>query len=188
MCIRDSFFPGSTGGIYRQFSLTLAISIAFSALLALTLTPALCATLLRPHDEVKRKGRIGEFFDRFFGGFNNWFGRTTDRYQGSVGKMLSAPLRWLGVFLVLVAVTALLFTRLPGSFLPQADQGYLVTVIQAPPGATTQRTNEATKQVKAFFAEQPQVANVVSVNGFSFFGQGQANAIMFTPLLSLIHI
>ena len=177
-----AFFPGSTGGIYRQFSMTLAISIAFSALLALTLTPALCATLLKPHDNTERKGRIGAFADRFFGRFNDWFGRTTDRYQGGVGKILSAPLRWLGVFVLMVAVTGLLFFRLPGSFLPQEDQGYLITVIQAPPGATTQRTNEATKQVKAFFAEQPQVANVVSVNGFSFFGQGQANAIMFTPL------
>lgn len=177
-----AFFPGSTGGIYRQFSMTLAISIAFSALLALTLTPALCATLLKPHDNSERKGRIGAFFDRFFGRFNDWFGRTTDRYQGSVGKILSAPLRWLGIFLAMVAVTALLFTRLPGSFLPQEDQGYLITVIQAPPGATTQRTGEATKQAKAFFAEQPQVANIVLVNGFSFFGQGQANAIMFTPL------
>ncbi len=86
-----AFFPGSTGGIYRQFSMTLAISIAFSALLALTLTPALCATLLKPHDNTERKGRIGAFFDRFFAGFNRWFGRTTDRYQGGVGKMLRAP-------------------------------------------------------------------------------------------------
>ncbi|WP_422059890.1 multidrug efflux RND transporter permease subunit [Sphingopyxis sp.] len=177
-----AFFPGSTGGIYRQFSLTLAISIGFSALLALTLTPALCATLLKPHDDTKRSGPIGERFDRFFGGFNRWFGRTTDRYQGRVGRILSAPLRWLGIFLALVAVTALLFTRLPGSFLPQEDQGYLITVIQAPPGATTQRTDLASSQVKKFFAAQPQVANTVLVRGFSFFGQGQANAIMFTPL------
>lgn len=177
-----AFFPGSTGGIYRQFSMTLAISIAFSALLALTLTPALCATLLKPHDDTARKGKIGALFDRFFARFNSWFGRTTDRYQGSVGKILAAPLRWLGVFAAMVLVTGLLFTRLPGSFLPQEDQGYLITVVQAPPGATSQRTAEATKQVKAFFAEQPQVANIVLVNGFSFFGQGQANAIMFTPL------
>lgn len=177
-----AFFPGSTGGIYRQFSMTLAISIAFSALLALTLTPALCATMLKPHDATKRSGPVGERVDRFFARFNNWFGRTTDRYQARVGKMLAAPLRWLGVFVVMVAVTALLFSRLPGSFLPQEDQGYLITVIQAPPGATTQRTNEATDQAKAFFADQPQVANIVAVNGFSFFGQGQANAIMFTPL------
>ncbi|WP_374526485.1 multidrug efflux RND transporter permease subunit [Sphingopyxis sp.] len=177
-----AFFPGSTGGIYRQFSLTLAISIGFSALLALTLTPALCATLLKPHDAATHGGPIGERLDRFFGGFNRWFGRTTDRYQGRVGRLLSAPLRWLGVFVALVAVTALLFTRLPGSFLPQEDQGYLITVIQAPPGATTQRTDLAANQVKKFFAGQPQVANVVFVRGFSFFGQGQANAIMFTPL------
>ena len=177
-----AFFPGSTGGIYRQFSMTLAISIAFSALLALTLTPALCATLLKPHDDTARKGKIGAFFDRFFARFNGWFGRTTDRYQGGIGKMLASPLRWLGVFAAMVLVTGLLFTRLPGSFLPQEDQGYLITVVQAPPGATSQRTAEATKQVKAFFAEQPQVANIVLVNGFSFFGQGQANAIMFTPL------
>ncbi|GGJ36013.1 hydrophobe/amphiphile efflux-1 family RND transporter [Sphingopyxis bauzanensis] len=177
-----AFFPGSTGGIYRQFSMTLAISIAFSALLALTLTPALCATLLKPHDDTARKGKIGAFFDRFFARFNGWFGRTTDRYQGGVGKMLASPLRWLGVFAAMVLVTGLLFTRLPGSFLPQEDQGYLITIVQAPPGATSQRTAEATKQVKAFFAEQPQVANIVLVNGFSFFGQGQANAIMFTPL------
>ena len=177
-----AFFPGSTGGIYRQFSLTLAISIAFSALLALTLTPALCATLLKPHDDKVRKGPIGQRVDAFFAGFNGWFGRTTDRYQGGVGRILSAPLRWLGVFLALVAVTALLFTRLPGSFLPQEDQGYLITVVQAPPGATTQRTDLASNQVKKFFGAQPQVANTVLVRGFSFFGQGQANAIMFTPL------
>ena len=177
-----AFFPGSTGGIYRQFSLTLAISIGFSALLALTLTPALCATLLKPHDAAKRSGPIGARVDRFFDGFNSWFGRTTDRYQGQVGHVLSAPLRWLGVFLALVAITALLFFRLPGSFLPQEDQGFLITVVQAPPGATTQRTDIAANQVKKFFAEQPQVADTVFVRGFSFFGQGQANAIMFTPL------
>ena len=177
-----AFFPGSTGGIYRQFSLTLAISIAFSALLALTLTPALCATLLKPHDQTRRSGPVGERIDRFFAAFNRWFGRTTDRYQHQVGRLLSAPLRWLGVFLLLVGVTGLLFFRLPGSFLPQEDQGFLLTVVQAPPGATTQRTTEAVRQAQAFFAEQPQVANTALVSGFSFFGQGQANAMMFTSL------
>ena len=92
-------FPGSTGGIYRQFSLTLAISIAFSALLALTLTPALCATLLKPHarDDAHAARRAARR-DRFFGGFNGWFARTTDRYQGGVGAILARPLRFLGVF------------------------------------------------------------------------------------------
>ena len=177
-----AFFPGSTGGIYRQFSVTLAVSIGFSALLALTLTPALCATMLKPHDHGHHPGRIGAFTDRFFNGFNRWFGRTTDRYQGRVGKMLAAPLRWMVVFVALVGVTFLLFQRLPGGFLPEEDQGYVITVVQAPPGATAERTKAATDQVKAFFRSQPQVQNIVLVNGFSFFGRGQNNAIMFTPL------
>lgn len=177
-----AFFPGTTGGIYRQFSITLAISIAFSALLALTLTPALCATMLKPHVEGEKRGPIGQWFDRFFSKFNNWFGRTTDKYQGSVGKILALPLRWLGVFVLLVGLTGLLFTRLPGAFLPQEDQGYLITVIQAPPGATAQRTEIASDKVRDYFMKQEQTANVVMVQGFSFFGQGQNNAISFIPL------
>ena len=179
-----AFFPGTTGGIYRQFSMTLAISIGFSALLALTLTPALCATMLKPHEETegKPKGKIAEFADRFFGGFNRWFARMVDKYQGSVGKILGAPLRWLGVFVLLVGLTFLLFNRLPGAFLPQEDQGYLITVVQAPPGATTERTALATKQVTDYFDKQEQVKDVVLVRGFSFYGQGQNNAILFVPL------
>jgi multidrug efflux pump len=176
-----AFFPGSTGGIYRQFSVTLAISIAFSAMLALTLTPALCATLLKPHSGPPQKG-IGRFAGGAFTRFNNWFGRTTDRYQAYVGQILARPLRFLAIFLALVAVTAILFFRLPGSFLPAEDQGYVLTVVQAPPGATTERTNEAIEQVKAFYAAQPQVKTIVFVRGFSFFGQGQANAMSFVSL------
>ena len=177
-----AFFPGSTGGIYRQFSVTLAISIAFSALLALTLTPALCATLLKPHGHSHHTGKVGEYTARFFDRFNGWFGRTTDRYQGRVGKMLAVPLKWLAVFVLLVGLTALLFTRLPGGFLPAEDQGYVISIIQAPPGATTQRTDKAIEQVKAFYRQQPQVKNIIVVRGFSFFGQGQNNSIMFLPL------
>ncbi|HEU4877773.1 MAG TPA: efflux RND transporter permease subunit [Sphingomicrobium sp.] len=177
-----AFFPGTTGGIYRQFSLTLAISIAFSALLALTLTPALCASFLKPHDDTHRRGPIGHRVDRFFQGFNAWFARRTRSYEGAVSKILSVPLRWLGVFAVLVALALLLFMRLPGSFLPQEDQGYLITVIQAPPGATTQRTGIAADQVVDYFEKQEQTANIVLVRGFSFFGQGQNNAIAFIPL------
>ena len=176
-----AFFPGSTGGIYRQFSVTLAISIAFSAMLALTLTPALCATLLKPHAEAPRKG-VGRFAGGAFARFNNWFGHTTDRYQSYVGQILARPLRFLAIFVALVAVTAILFFRLPGSFLPAEDQGYVLTVVQAPPGATTERTNEAIEQVKAFYAGQPQVKTIVFVRGFSFFGQGQANAMSFVSL------
>ncbi|MET0270592.1 MAG: efflux RND transporter permease subunit [Sphingomonas sp.] len=178
-----AFFPGSTGGIYRQFSITLVISIAFSALLALTLTPALCATLLKPHDEEKKPGRFA-FLDRFFGAFNRWFGRNTDRYQRGVGKMLGRPLRWLAVFLLLVAGTAFLFLRVPGGFLPSEDQGYVITVIQAPPGATTERTTEVINEIKAFYAKQPIRKDYVLLRGFSFFGQGQNTAMMFTTLKS----
>jgi multidrug efflux pump len=178
-----AFFPGSTGGIYRQFSLTLAVSIAFSAVLALTLTPALCAAMLKPHapadgSETRAPRGIG----RFFRGFNGWFGRTTDRYQSSVGRILGRPLRFLAIYLALIGIALLLFLRLPGSFLPTEDQGVVLTVIQAPPGATLQRTNEAVEQVEAFYAAQPQVRGVNIVRGFSFFGQGQANAMAFVAL------
>jgi len=183
-----AFFPGSTGGIYRQFSVTLAISILFSALLALTLTPALCATLLKhtpDHDEPRsrepRKGIAG-WADRFFQGFNDRFGRVTERYVGGVGKMVRAPGRWLAVFAVICVVTVLAFTRLPGGFLPTEDQGYFFTTYTAPPGATIQRTQSSVDQAEAFLRKQPEVRNIVSVVGFSFFGQGQSAAISFVDL------
>jgi multidrug efflux pump len=180
-----AFFPGSTGGIYRQFSVTLAISIAFSALLALTLTPALCATLLKPHvpEAERSRNRVARVAARFFGGFNRWFGRTTDRYQGVVGGILERPLRYLVVFAALVAITLLLFTRLPSSFLPSEDQGSVITVVQAPPGATVDRTNVAIEQVKSWYGTQPQVRTITVIRGFSFFGQGQANAMAYIGLL-----
>ncbi|MGQ0701120.1 MAG: multidrug efflux RND transporter permease subunit [Panacagrimonas sp.] len=179
-----TFFPGSTGGIYRQFSVTLAISIGFSALLALTLTPALCATLLKPHEQDAKPSRnpFRRGADRVFGAFNRGFERTTGRYQNSVRGILLRPLRFLLVFVVLIGLTALLFSRLPGSFLPAEDQGYLITVVQAPAGATTERTEEAVTQVKDFYKAQPQVQNIVLVRSFSFFGQGQANAMSFISL------
>jgi multidrug efflux pump len=179
-----AFFPGSTGVIYRQFAVTLAISIAFSALMALTLTPALCATLLKPHAPAGEAppNRLKKIWRGFFGGFNRWFGATTLRYQSTVGKILVRPLRFLVIFVLLVAITFVLFRRLPGSFLPTEDQGTVLTVVQAPPGATTERTNLAIEQVKAFYREQPQVRSILFVRGFSFFGQGQSNAMSFVRL------
>jgi len=180
-----AFFPGSTGGIYRQFSLTLAVSIAFSALLALTLTPALCATLLKPpaaHAEHGGRGRISAAASRFFGGFNERFARTTSWYQDHVARILRRPLRFLAIYVLLIAIALLFFSRLPGSFLPAEDQGVVLTVVQAPPGATTSRTNEAIERVKAFYRDRPQVQSVTFVRGFSFFGQGQANAMAFVAL------
>ncbi|MGK2287186.1 efflux RND transporter permease subunit [Pedomonas sp. V897] len=170
-----AFFPGTVGGIYRQFSVTLALSIAFSALLALTLTPALCASMLKPG--VEEGSRHG-----FFGRFNTWFGRTTFKYQNKVGSLIRRPLRWLAVFAVLTAVAGYLFTSLPGSFLPEEDQGYLITVVQAPPGATQQRTLAVVEQAEAYYLAQPQVRQVIAVLGFSYFGSGQNAALMFINL------
>lgn len=181
-----AFFPGTSGGIYRQFSVTLAVSIGFSALLALSLTPALCATLLKPHrahtEDAKPQNRAFGFVDRFLGGFNRGFNNVADRYQTCVGRMLSAPLRWLAVFLVAVLLTGLLYTRLPGGFLPSEDQGVLLVTIDAPPGATAARTQQAIDQARAFFEQQPEVASIVMINGFNFFGQGQNAAMGFISL------
>lgn len=178
-----AFFPGTVGGIYRQFSVTLSISIAFSALLALTLTPALCATMLKPHaQQGEKKGAVGRFLDRFFGKFNRWFGRATDRYQGRVGHLVRRPLRWMLLFVALTAVAGWLFTSLPGSFLPDEDQGFLISVVQAPPGATQQRTLQVVEQAERYYLAQPQVKGVISILGFSFFGSGQNAAMLFIDL------
>lgn len=183
-----AFFPGSTGGIYKQFSVTLAISILFSALMALTLTPALCATFLKPIPQDTEKGsdtkKISKWNigTRFFGGFNRWFGRMTDRYGRTTDGILSRPLRGFAVFCVLVGLAGFLFTRLPTAFLPVEDQGYLITAVQAPPGATRERTEATFEPVSDFWLDQPEVENLVVVRGFSFFGQGQNNALMFSPL------
>jgi multidrug efflux pump len=170
-----AFFPGSTGGIYRQFSVTLALSIAFSALLALTLTPALCATLLKPGG-VPHGGR------GLLGRFNDWFTRTTDRYAGRVTGMIHVPARWLAVFAMIVGLVALMFTSIPRAFLPEEDQGYVVAVVQAPAGATQQRTQAVIERAERYWRQQPQVDKVVAVLGFSFFGSGQNAAIMFVSL------
>ena len=195
-----AFFPGSTGGIYRQFSVTLAISIFFSAFLALSLTPALCATFLKPigkgHDHSIEpdideedatqpgwRGRVAQAQNvsaRFFGRFNRWFARMQEKYGRANDRILSRPWRAFAVFLALGLVTVLLFIRLPSAFLPTEDQGFLITAVQAPPGATQERTDEALEPIEAFWMEREEVASVVVIRGFSFFGQGQNNALMFT--------
>ena len=195
-----AFFPGSTGGIYRQFSVTLAIAIFFSAFLALSLTPALCATFLKPitkgHDDEAEveideeaeaqpgwRGRLARARGkaaRFFAGFNRWFARMREKYGRTNDRILSRPWRAFAVFLALGLVTVLLFMRLPTAFLPTEDQGYLITAVQAPPGATTERLDESLEQVTDYWMAREEVADLVVVRGFSFFGQGQNNAIMFS--------
>ncbi|MHA6722745.1 multidrug efflux RND transporter permease subunit [Sphingomonas sp. RS2018] len=182
-----AFFPGSTGGIYRQFSVTLAVSIFFSAVLALTLTPALCATLLKPHKHAPGEERVPApgwrgYPQRFFNWFNDRFGRATDKYIGGVTGMLSRPVRWLAVFVAILGVTLLLFGRLPGGFLPEEDQGYYVISYDAPVGATVARTEAAVKETEKFLFQQPQFERMFSVIGFNFFGQGQSAALSFVML------
>jgi multidrug efflux pump len=171
-----AFFGGAVGAIYRQFSMSMVASILFSAFLAMTLTPALCATLLKPIQEGhhEKKG--------FFGWFNRKFRQTSNGYQGFVGKMLNKTGRYMVVYGLIIVCVGLLYVRLPSSFLPIEDQGYLVTNIQLPPGASANRTLDVIKQVEDYYLKQPGVEHVVAVSGFSFSGTGQNAGLAFTPL------
>jgi multidrug efflux pump len=177
-----AFMSGSVGVIYRQFAVAMAVSILFSGFLALAFTPALCATLLKPipkgHHEVKRG---------FFGWFNRGFEAVTRRYESWVGKSLRRTGRLLTIYLALVAVMGFLYFRLPTAFLPAEDQGYTVVNIELPTGATANRTIEVIEQVERYFAKQPQIENMITVQGFSFNGNGLNAAIAFTPLKDFSH-
>jgi multidrug efflux pump len=172
-----AFFAGAVGNIYRQFSVVMVSSIAFSAFLALSLTPALCAHLLKPVEAGHHHEKKG-----FFGWFNRRFARTAKGYEGWVGKLIRGSSRALVAFVLVIGLVTLLFTRLPNSFLPNEDQGYVIANIQLPPGATVERTNEVMRTAEAFIMKQPEVANMVSVLGFSFSGSGQNMALAFIPL------
>ncbi|WP_223825430.1 efflux RND transporter permease subunit [Halopseudomonas salina] len=176
-----AFFPGSSGGIYRQFAVTLSIAVGISTFLALTLTPALCATLLKPRDDEQDKKQ--RWSDRIFGPFNRGMKRTTDRYHGAVSYVLAHPLWFLLGFAALLALVAVLYLRMPTAFLPQEDQGSVMTVVQAPPGSTINATTAAMDQVKDFYADSAAVEHTLAVYGFSFFGQGQAHGMAFVRLL-----
>ncbi|WP_341669599.1 efflux RND transporter permease subunit [Alcaligenes sp. SDU_A2] len=172
-----AFMSGSVGVIYRQFSVAMAVSIAFSAFLALSFTPALCATMLKPipkgHHETKRG---------FFGWFNRAFNSTTNRYEGFVAKTLRRGGRMMFIYLIMVLVLGFVYLRMPTAFLPEEDQGYVIANIELPSGSTANRTIEIIEQVEGYFKEQPQVANIVTVQGFSFNGNGLNSAIAFVPL------
>ena len=172
-----AFFGGAVGNIYRQFAAVMVSSIAFSAFLALTLTPALCAHLLKPVEAGHHHAKRG-----FFGWFNRKFSATAKGYEGWVGKIIRGSGRALVVFVLVVGLVGLLFSRMPNSFLPNEDQGYIIANIQLPPGATLERTNEVMRTAEAFIMKQPEVANMVSVLGFSFSGAGQNMALAFIPL------
>ncbi len=172
-----AMFSGATGNIYRQFAVTMAIAIAFSAFFALTLTPALCATLLKPvakGHHVEKKGP--------FGWFNRKFTSLTHGYEGWVAKVLRKSGRMLLVYLALGAVAAFVFVRLPTSFLPTEDQGSLMMSIQLPAGATKERTDATLATATEIAKSLPEVDSVIGISGFSFSGDGQNMALAFINL------
>jgi multidrug efflux pump len=172
-----AFFPGAVGNIYRQFSAVMVSAILFSAFLALTLTPALCAHLLKPVEKGSHHAKGG-----FFGWFNRGFTKTAKNYEGIVAKALRHTGRSLIVFAVLVGVVGLIYVRMPSSFLPNEDQGSLIANFQLPPGATLERTGMAMREAEEFILKQPEVAGMVAVQGFSFSGAGQNMALGFITL------
>ncbi|MBK1682746.1 efflux RND transporter permease subunit [Rhodoferax fermentans] len=172
-----AFFSGSIGNIYRQFSAVMGVSIAFSSFLALSLTPALCATLLKPVEAGHHHAKSG-----FFGWFNRGFASTAKGYERGVAKTLPRAARYLVIYLAILAAAAVMYTRLPTSFLPSEDQGSMLINVQLPPGATQERTLAVMQQVEGFILEQPEVKSMVGVLGFSFSGQGQNAALAFVTL------
>jgi multidrug efflux pump len=172
-----AFMKGSVGVIYQQFSVSMAVSILFSAFLALSLTPALCATLLKPLAKGEHHERKG-----FFGWFNRRFESMSNGYQRWVLQALKRSGRYLLLYGVLLAVLGYGFSQLPTAFLPTEDQGYTITDIQLPPGASRMRTEQVAAQIEAHNAEEPGVGNTTLILGFSFSGSGQNAALAFTTL------
>ena len=174
-----AFFAGSVGNIYRQFSSVMVASIGFSAFMALSLTPALCGMLLKPVEAGHHHAKGG-----FFGLFNRNFDKVSHGYENMVSRALSRVGRrvMMVAFAAIVGAVVLFFAKLPASFLPGEDQGYLIVNIQLPPGATRNRTLEVMKQVEGYMLAQPEVQDMVSVLGFSFSGSGQNAALAFVPL------
>lgn len=173
-----AFFGGSTGIIYRQFSITIVSAMVLSVIVALTLTPALCASLLKPvhQDHYEKKG--------FFGWFNRNFNKATNKYQSGVGNMLGKTGRYMVIYVAIVVALGVLFMRLPSSFLPDEDQGIMFTQMTLPVGATKERSMVVMDQIEKYYLENEKeaVRSVFSVIGFSFSGRGQNNAIAFVGM------
>ncbi|EEP8087354.1 efflux RND transporter permease subunit [Salmonella enterica subsp. enterica] len=174
-----AFFGGSTGAIYRQFSITIVSAMALSVLVALILTPALCATLLKPVSAEHHEKKSG-----FFGWFNTRFDHSVNHYTNSVSGIVRNTGRYLIIYLLIVVGMAVLFLRLPTSFLPEEDQGVFLTMIQLPSGVTQERTQKVLDQVTHYYLnnEKANVESVFTVNGFSFSGQGQNSGMAFVSL------
>ncbi|HUE36024.1 MAG TPA: efflux RND transporter permease subunit [Candidatus Acidoferrum sp.] len=172
-----AFFGGSVGAIYRQFSMSLVACMAFSIFLAMSLTPALCASMLPRVEKGHHHEKRG-----FWGWFNRSFNATTHRYEGwTAGAIKRWPI-YMAVYLLIVGGVGWLFVHLPSAFLPDEDQGYFFNLIQLPVGATQQRTVSSLEQMEKYYFKQPQVQDVIDVAGFSFAGQAQNSALAFVHL------
>ena len=178
-----AFMSGSTGVIYRQFSATIVSAMALSVLVAIVLTPALCATMLKPVDKHAAHARGGRLA-RFFGAFNRGFDRSSQSYRRGVRGILARPWRFMGITVALSLVMVLLFVRLPSSFLPNEDQGVMLAMVQGPVGATQERTLESIARLENHFLENEAgaVESVFAVQGFSFSGMGQNTGVAFVKL------
>tara|TARA_R110002020_G_scaffold37705_21_gene113742 strand:- start:801 stop:3911 length:3111 start_codon:yes stop_codon:yes gene_type:complete len=174
-----AFLTGSTGVIYRQFTATIVSAMGLSVLVAIILTPALCATLLKPLKKGEHHGEKG-----FFKWFNNRFDAGNKRYQGFVGGMLRRGGRFLVLYALLALVMVFIFARVPSSFLPDEDQGVAFTIVQTPVGATQQRTQKVMEQVEKHYLENEAdiIESTFAVQGFSFAGSGQNNGMVFVKL------
>ena len=190
-----AFFGGSTGVIYRQFSVTIVVAMALSVLTALILSPALCSTFLKAREhETHAQGapatglrgaslRLKHRLDGWFGGFNRWFDRMTDRYVDATARVIARRRLWLAVYGVVIVAIVVLFTRLPTGFLPTEDQGEVMIVYQLPAGATSERTEKVRAEIEAAFkSEGNNVAHLFTVAGFSFNGSGQNAGMGFASL------
>ena len=171
-----AFFPGAVGVIYRQFSLTMVVSILFSAFLALSLTPALCATFLKPIPEGHHEKR------GFFGWFNRGFNRTSRGYQNLVGRIIRRTGRFMAIYLALLVGLGWAYMQLPTSFLPNEDQGYLIADMQAPAEASSSRLQEVIRQVEEIFWAEEAVDRTFMISGYSFSGTGQNAGLAFINL------
>ncbi|MEQ3777727.1 MAG: efflux RND transporter permease subunit [Alcanivorax sp.] len=173
-----AFFPGSTGAIYRQFSITIVSAMVLSVLVALILTPALCATMLKAKDAEHQTNK------GFFGWFNRTFDRSSLAYQGRVEKILGRRGRYLAIYVVIVGVLGFSFMRLPSSFLPEEDQGMMFTLVTLPAGSTQEQTVDVLKKMENYYLneEASAVDGLFTVAGFSFTGQGQNAGLAFVNL------
>ena len=178
-----AFFGGSTGVIYRQFSITIISAMILSVFVAMILTPALCATLLKPVAKGHHAGETG-WFSWFFRRFNRAFDFCRGKYEGIVGRSFGKPVRYLVAYGAIVAAMAWFFLHLPTSFLPDEDQGFLICQVQLPAGATQERTIQTLRQMEQHFLEKEQktVEGIITVAGFSFAGRGQNMGLAWVKL------